>query len=148
MLAKVLFSHQNYIIGSLIHRDQVGFIHLRQARDKVYRAVLLAHAAHAQHIPTFLLLLDIKKALDTVSCLYLHFILHHWGFSPNFLNGISSLYDNPRVYLKYGGYNSDPFNICSGTWQGCHLLPLLFAFTIKAMAQLIRADPNIKDLEI
>lgn len=59
ILAKILSSRLNPIIGTLIHRDQTGFIPSRQAGDNIHRATLLAHAARSRHIPACFLSLDI-----------------------------------------------------------------------------------------
>lgn len=59
VLAKILAAHLNKIIGTLIHRDQVGFMPSRQAGDNVRRAILLAQIAKTRRIPACFLSLDI-----------------------------------------------------------------------------------------
>lgn len=106
LLARILATRLNTIIGRLIHRDQTGFMLTRQASDNIRRALLLAHAAKTRHTPTCLLSLDMRKALDSVTWPYLHYILQQWGFGNHFLTWVSSLYNNPRAYIKYAGYKS------------------------------------------
>lgn len=86
ILYKILSSRLNPIIGSLIHKDQVVFIPLRQAGDNVRRAVL-THLARTHRIPTCLLSIDIKKAFDSLSWPYLKYTLQKWGFGPTTCNG-------------------------------------------------------------
>lgn len=66
ILAKILATRLNKIIGKLIHNDQVGFMPTRQASDNVRRAVLLAHIARTHRIPVCFLSLDIIKTFDPV----------------------------------------------------------------------------------
>lgn len=75
LLAKILASRLNNFIGNLIHRDQMGFIPVRQANDSIRRAVLLSHAAKTRRIPSCFHSLDIKKAFDTIFWSYMHFNL-------------------------------------------------------------------------
>lgn len=148
ILAKILSNRLNPIIGTLIHKDQTGFIPFRQAGDNIRRATLLAHIARSRKIPACFLSIDIQKAFDTLSWSYLKAILHKWGFGERFQGWISSLYHNPKAYITYSGYRSDPFNIERGTRQGCPLSPLLFSLAIEPLAQLIRSNINIKGLEL
>lgn len=61
LLAKILATWLNLIIGSLIHKDQVGFIPTRQAGDNIRRATLLAHITRTRNIQLCFLSLDVKK---------------------------------------------------------------------------------------
>lgn len=146
ILAKILSNRLNPIIGTLIHEDQTGFIPNRQTSDNIRRATLLTHIARTRKIPACFLSIDIQKAFDTLSWSYLHAILHRWGFGDRFLKCISSLYHNPKAYVYYSSYRSDPFKIERGTRQGCPLSPLLFSLAIEPLAQLIRS--NIKGIEL
>lgn len=65
----------------MIHRDQVGFIPIRQAGDNIRCATVLSHAAKTRKIPSCFLSLDIKKAFDTVSWSYMHFTLRKWDLA-------------------------------------------------------------------
>lgn len=148
ILAKILALRLNPIIGSLIHKDQVGFIPKRQASDNIRRVILLQHLARSRKIPMHLLSLDIRKAFDTVSWSYLLYILQRWGFGPHFLDWINALYNHPQAYVQYSGFRSNPFPISRGTRQGCPLSPLLFALAIEPLAALIRTNPDVRGLEI
>lgn len=148
LLAKILSDRLNPIIGTVIHKDQTGFIPSRQTGDNIRRATLLAHIARTLHIPACFLSIDIQKAFDTLSWSYLNAILSRWGFEAQFLKWISSLYLNPKAYVSYSGYRSNPFNIERGTRQGCPLCPLFLALAIEPLAQLIRSNTNIKGLEL
>lgn len=75
LLAKILENKLSNIIGKLIHRDQTGFMPMRQVGDNVRRALLLTHAAKIRRIPTCLLSLDIRKAFNSVTWPYMQYIL-------------------------------------------------------------------------
>lgn len=121
LLAKILATRLNHTIGSLIHKDQMGFIPIRQAGDNIRRTILLTFLAHNLKIPLYLLSLDIRKAFDTVSCPYLRFILRWWGFGSQFLSWTSALYANPTAFVRYIGQKLESFTIKRGAQQGCPL---------------------------
>lgn len=52
LLAKIMATHLNTIIGHLIHRGQTGFVTIRQAGDNIRYALLLSHTAKTRCIPT------------------------------------------------------------------------------------------------
>lgn len=95
LLAKVLASHVNLFIGTLIHKDQTGFIPSHQAGDNIKRATLLAYTTCTRHIPSCFISLDIRKAFDTLSWPYLHSILALGVWLTLFTMGLSPI-PNPQ----------------------------------------------------
>lgn len=55
---------------------------------------------------------------------------------------------NPRARVKVNGRLSDAFPIHNGTGQGCLLSPLLYIHTLEPLLRYIRANPNIKGIEV
>lgn len=106
LLAKVLLIRLNLIIGTLIHKDQPGFIPAHQAGNNIRRTALLAHTTHTCCIRTCFLSLDIRKSFNMLSWPYLHSILHRWGFGTHFLQWISALNQSPRAHVSYSGFRS------------------------------------------
>lgn len=104
LLAKIIATLLNAIIGQLIHCDQTGFMPMRQAGDNIRRALLLIHSAKKRKIPTCLISLDIRKPFNSVSWPCMQYILQKWGFKNHFLTWVCSLYANPQAYVKYAGF--------------------------------------------
>lgn len=92
----------------------------------------------------FLLSIDLHKAFDSVAWPYIFEILGRWGFGPNFLRIIHSLYSLPSAQVLLLGRYSDTFPIGRGTRQGCPLSPLLFAMAIETLQISIRTSTDIK----
>lgn len=148
LLTKILASRLNKYIHTLIHKDQVGFVPLRQAADNVRKTILLNYYARHRSQQMMLLSLDIRKAFDTLSWSFLRAALLHRGLGVGFLSWFDSLYSVPPASVKYMGYESLTFSIRRGTRQGCPLSPLLFILALEPLAAHIRANPNIKGLEL
>lgn len=90
-----------------------------------------------------LLSLDAEKAFDRVDWQYLKHTLEKMGFHRDFIKWISVLYSGPTSKVRVNGYSSNNFGLKRGTRQGCPLSPLLFAISIKPLAERIRSDPSI-----
>lgn len=126
-----------------VHQDQAGFIPGRQGPDQIRRAIDIISLLNSQwdsgpHQEGFLLSIDLQKAFDTVTWPYLFNVLERWGFCPNFLEILHSLYCSPSAQVRIQGSYSDPLNIKKGTRQGCSLFcPIEF---------LARTHPDIKEV--
>lgn len=77
---------------------------------------------------------------------YLKVVLQKFGFSWNILQAILFLYFSPSAMTS--GLLSDPFNISDGARQGCPLSPYIFALIMGPLAQSIRDNPLILDIEV
>lgn len=86
LLAKILVTRLNTIIGQLIHCDQASFVPIRQAGGNVRHALLLSYAAKTRCISTCFLSIEIRKTFDSVTWPYLHYTLQRWGFGNHFLS--------------------------------------------------------------
>lgn len=62
----VLATRFNHIIGSYIHKDQVGFIKGQYMRDKVRQLLNVIELALCSVLPNQLYFLDVYKAFDRV----------------------------------------------------------------------------------
>lgn len=109
LLGKILATHVNDFLHTLIHGDQVGFIPHCQAGDNVRRVVHLVHIMKQRAIPGLLVSLDIQKAFDTVSWDYLQYVPQRWNFGPCLRSWVASLYHSPSTQVSYSGYFSSAF---------------------------------------
>lgn len=62
IFTKLLFTHLNLILPSLIHIDQVGFVPLRQAGNNTRKVIDLVDVANRENLAALLLSLDAEKA--------------------------------------------------------------------------------------
>ena len=70
------------------------------------------------------------------------------GIEGTYLNIIKALYDKPTANIIFNGEKLKAFPLKSGTRQGCPLSPLLFNRVLEVLATAIRAEKEIKGIQI
>ena len=70
------------------------------------------------------------------------------GIEGTYLNIIKAIYDKPTANIILNGEKLKAFPPKSGTRQGCPLSPLLFNIVLEVLATAIRAEKEIKGIQI
>ena len=65
-----------------------------------------------------------------------------------YLNVMKAIYDKPSANIILNGEKLKAFPLKSGTRQGCPLSPLLFNRVLENLATAIRAEKEIKEIQI
>jgi hypothetical protein len=132
-LIKVLSNRLAVHLEHLDKPNQSAFIKGRQLHDNFRAVQLSTRLLHARRRPTVPIKVDIAKAFDTVSWVFLLDILHHMGFGHRWTMILSSA--STKILL-----NSVPgHRICHGRGlrQGDPLSPMLFVLAMEALNGLI-----------
>ena len=64
------------------------------------------------------------------------------------INMIKAIYDKPTVNIILNGEKLKAFPLKSGTRQGCPLSPLIFNTVLEVLATAIRAEKEVKGIQI
>ena len=67
---------------------------------------------------------------------------------PGIKNKIKAICDKPTANIILNGEKLKAFPLKSGTRQGCPLSPLLFNIVLEVLATAIRAEKEIKGIQI
>ena len=73
-----------------------------------------------------ILLLDFRKAYDTVSREFLFLSLERFELSHDFTEMIRNIHEGTAAQFEVNGKLSQPQEVVFGIWQKCPLAPLLF----------------------
>ena len=65
-----------------------------------------------------------------------------------YLNIVMAIYDKPTAKIILSGEKLKVFTLKSGTRQGCPLSPLLVNIVLEVLATAIRAEKEIKGIQI
>ena len=88
--------------------------------------------------------IDAEKAFDKIQHPFMIKTLQKAGIEGTYLNIIKAIYD--KHY--HNGKKLKAFPLKSGTRQGCPLSPLLFNIVLEVLATAIRAEKEIKGIQI
>ena len=92
--------------------------------------------------------IDVEKAFDKIQHRFMIKTLHKAGIDGTYLNIIKAIYDKPTANIILNGEKLKVFPLKSGARQGCPLSPLLFNIVLEVLATAIRAEKEIKGIQI
>ena len=91
--------------------------------------------------------IDAEKAFDKNQHPFM-IKLQKAGIEGTYLNIIKAIYNKPTANIILNGEKLKEFLLKSGTRQGCPLSPLLFNIVLEVLAAAIRAEKEIKGIQI
>ena len=92
--------------------------------------------------------IDAEKAFDKIQHPLMIKTLQKAGIEGTYLNVIKTVYDKTIINIIINGEKLKAFPLVSGTRQGCLLSPLLFNTVLEVLATAIRAEKEIKVIQI
>ena len=75
-------------------------------------------------------------------------ILQKAGIEGTYLNIIKAIHDKHTANIILNGETLKAFPLKSGTRQGCPLSPLLFNIVLEVLAPAIRAEKEVKGIQL
>ena len=95
-----------------------------------------------------ILLLDFRKAYDTVAWVFLFQVLESFGFATPFINMMRKLHESTTAKFLVDDSLSQPLEITTGIRQGFPLAPLLFILVAEVLSLTITQDREIQRVEV
>ena len=92
--------------------------------------------------------IDAEKAFDKIQPPCMIKTLQKAGREGTHLNIIKAIYDKPTANIILNGEKLKAFPLKSGIRQGCPCSPLLFNIVLEALTTAIRAEKEIKGIQI
>ena len=92
--------------------------------------------------------IDAEKAFDKIQHPFMIKTLQKAGIEGTNLNIIKAIYEKPTANIILNGEKLKAFPLKSGTRQRCPLSPLLFNIVLAVLGTAIRAEKEIKGIQI
>ena len=138
IISKVIALRMKVILSEQISAEQFGFLEGRQIHEAIGVAQEGLHSLKTKRLKGAILKIDISKAYDKVSWLYLQLLLTHLGFGINFIRWIMSCITTVSFSVLINGAASSFFHAERGLRQGCPLSPLLFLLVAEGLSRALR----------
>ena len=136
-------------IKKIIHHDQVGFIPGMQEFFNIHKSINVIHDINKLKDKNHMIIsIDAEKAFDKIQHTFMIKSLQKVDIEGTYLNRIKAIYNNPTSNTILNGEKLKAFPLKSGTRQGCPLSPLLFNIVVEVLATAIRAEKEIKVIQI
>ena len=92
--------------------------------------------------------IDAEKAFDKIQHSLMIKTLQKAGIEETYLNIVKAIYDKCSASITLKGEKLKTFPLKSGTRKGCPLSPLLFIIVLEVLATAIRAEKEVKGIQI
>lgn len=99
--------------------------------------------ANEVNVPLAIVSIDQLKAFDQVPHSFLFKTIANFGFGPNFIHWIETIYNSVKSTVKVNGWLPAFIDLERGLRQGCALSMPLYILTAEVMATHIRANASI-----
>ena len=148
ILAFVLANRIQNVIKSIINPSQVAYIKGRYIGCNIRLIEDLIELCDKEEKGGILMMLDFRKAFDSLEWDFLFKTLKYFNFSDSFIKWIQTLYKDPVAYIKNNGHLSKEIEIYRGIRQGCPVSALLFIIATEIMALAIRQNSDIQGFKV
>ena len=148
LISGVLANRINKVLPNIIHSDQSGFVPGRYIGDCLRSTYDIIEWAKNNKKTGLLLLIDFKKAFDSISFRFIEKTLFFFGFGPNYVKWINILLHNFKASMNHAGNISPQFNIARGCRQGDPIAAALFILAIEILCIKLRNSTEVKGFKI
>ncbi|CAI7916027.1 unnamed protein product [Closterium sp. NIES-54] len=135
VLARVVANRMRSLLHRVISEEQYGFIPGRRISDAIGVVADVIEAAKKGDEDWYLLLVDFRKAFDSVSRSFIFTVLREMGFPERFVGWVEGLHRETKTRLLVNGWLGEAVDVKSGVRQGCPLAPYLFLCAVEPLAQ-------------
>ena len=136
------------MLPSVISSEQAAYIKRRSIGESGRLISDVLSVTNNLKIKSYLVTMDIEKALDSLDHDFLISVFKEIGFGENFTEWIKILLYKQESFVLNGGFTTKYFNLTKGARQGDPISVYLFNFYLRNYFLLIKNDSSIKGVKV
>ncbi|KAE8904371.1 hypothetical protein PF003_g11658 [Phytophthora fragariae] len=150
IFTRILATRLSPTLPERIHPNQAGIVPGRTIHETLhlFEAAQRMILADPEQADALALLLNFKKAYDSLDRNFMITVLRRHGYPEKFLRAIWSLHDGTTVLFLANGSKSRKIAVTSGIRQGCPLAPMLFILALEPLYRRVDNDAGISGVVI
>ena len=138
IVAKLLANRLKKVMPNIIDKKQSAFISGRHLLHSVLIANEAVEEAKRCHKPCLVFKVDYERAYDSVSWVFLSYMMRRLGFCPKWICWIEGCLHSATISVLVNGSPTNEFIPHRGLRQGDPLAPLLFNIVAEGLTGLMR----------
>ena len=146
--AKAIATKIEKVLPLIINSNQTGFIKGWYIGENICLTNDILEQTKAQDIPRILLLLDFRKAFETVEWGFIQNTLDLLNFGSNIKQWVKTFYNNTESSVLHNGFTTNYFKLSRGVRLGCPLSLYLFILGAEILAARVRLERNVEGITI
>ena len=148
IITKALSHKIQGALAEVIDVSQTAGIKNRSINNNLWLLRDMIQHANENKNATVMISLDQYKAFDMVNHSLMFKVLEKFGFGPNFIGWVKTLYTNCTSTIQNNGFYSRTITLERGVRQGCSLSCYLYVLVAELMAIAVRKDTQIKGYQL
>ncbi|CAI7903441.1 unnamed protein product [Closterium sp. NIES-54] len=138
VIAKILANKIKHKLEKVVSAGQFGFLLGRSLAGAVAIAADAIDAANSGQEDWLMLLADLKKSFDSVTCGYLFDVLWKMGFPETYVKWVEGLHQEAATPICNDGWLGEEVLVQTEVRQGCPLVPYLLLCVVEPFCQEAR----------
>eukprot|EP00253_Pinus_taeda_P030654 PITA_30654 len=139
IVSKVVAVRLKPILPGIISPEQSGYVEGRQITDGIILSHEIIHSLKLAKKPGMLLKIDLSKAFDSISWVYMEKNLSAFGFALPWIRWIMNMVSSSFFSILINGIPSATFRPSRGLRQGDPLSPFLFIIMAEGLGRSLQA---------
>eukprot|EP00253_Pinus_taeda_P034383 PITA_34383 len=139
IVSKVVAVRLKPILPGIISPEQSGYVEGRQITDGIILSHEIIHSLKLAKKPGMLLKIDLSKAFDSISWVYMEKFFSAFGFALPWIRWIMNMVSSSFFSILINGIPSATFRPSRGLRQGDPLSPFLFIIMAEGLGRSLQA---------
>ena len=134
------------VVELLIGKQQKAYITSNNIGSCILNLVNMINHVNNKRKAALILLIDFKKAFDSIDHRFIDHSLKLFGFGENVRSWISTFFNKRTAFILSGGHPSQNITLHQGVPQGDILSPYIFLLAVEVLLIKINHSMNIEGI--